>query len=93
MSESEVNVLKVFLEERFARFDERFDNIKEGFAKVNKRLDAIEKELHGTGNEKPVLSIRLDRLENLRKWVAWAIPLLTALLVVFFNHYFSLLEK
>ena len=93
MSESEVNVLKVFLEERFARFDERFDNIKEDFDKVNRRLDAIEKELHGTGNGKPGISIRLDRLENFRKWIAWAIPLLTALLIVFFNHYFSLLGK
>ena len=49
MSESEVNVLKVFLEERF-------DNIKEDFAEVNKRLDAIEKELHGTGNENRALA-------------------------------------
>lgn len=86
-------MLKVFLEDRFGRIDERFDNIKEDFAEVNKRLDAIEKELHGTGNGKPGISIRLDHLESLRKWLAWVIPLLTALLVVFFNHYFSLLEK
>ena len=71
MSESVVNVLKIFLEERFARVDERFDNIKEDFAKVNKRLDAIERELHGAGNGKPGVSIRLDRLESLRKWLAW----------------------
>ena len=74
-------------------FDGRFDAVKEDLTEVKDRLKAIEKEIHSSGNGKPGISIRLDRLENLRKWLAWVIPLLTALLVVFFNHYFSLLEK
>lgn len=62
MSDREMtnNELKIFCEGEF-----RF--IKEDLVDVKSRLENIEKELHGPGNGKPGISIRLDRLENSQK--------------------------
>ena len=93
MSESEVQTLRTELQGLEKRLTERFDNVEKDLDEVKKRLKAIEKEIHSYGNGKLGISIRPDRLENLRKLLAWAIPLLTALLIVFVGYYITLLEK
>ena len=94
MNESEVQVLRAEFQGFEKRVFERFDRVDKDFAEVKERLKAIENELHGSGNGKTGVIIRLDRLEKLKNWVLIVEAIVaTALLGGFFAHYFELLGK
>ena len=94
MNESEVQVLRAEFQGFEKRLIERFDRVDKDFAEVKERLKAIENELHGSGNGKTGVVIRLDRLEKLKNWVLIVAAIVaTALLGGFFAHYFELLGK
>lgn len=102
--------LKVFIAREFRRIDERFQRIDERFNQVDGRFDRIETRLDKIevglekidddirGNGKDGLNVRIVRLESIRNWAIWIIPLtvipiVTAFLSALFVHYFSNLEK
>ena len=94
MNESEVQVLRAEFQGFEKRVFERFDRVDKDFAEVKERLKAIENELHGSGNGKTGVVIRLDRLEKAKRAVFWVIGFLaTAFLAGLIAHYFSLIEK
>ena len=94
MNESEVQVLRAEFQGFEKRVFERFDRVDEDFAEVKGRLKAIENELHGSGNGKTGVVIRLDRLEKAKSVAFWVICLFaSALLAGGIAHYFSLIEQ
>ena len=94
VSENDVQILKTEFQGLEKRLIEWFDRVDKDIAEVKDRLKAIEKELHGPGNGKPGISIRLDRLEKAKHAALWIIRALTTALVIgLITHYFSLIEK
>ena len=78
--------------------DFQLEQIRKELGEIKDRLGKIEKDVRGHGNDKLGASVRLDRLEGIRNWTVWIIPLIivlmiTVFLAAFFCHYFSLLEK
>ena len=76
--------------------DERFDKIETRLDSIDKSLKKLDEDIRGNG--KDGLNVRIARLETIKNWVVWIIPLtivplITAVLGAFVAHYFELLGK
>ena len=76
--------------------DERFDKIEARLASIDESLKKLDEDIRGNG--KDGLNVRIARLETIKNWVVWIIPLtivplITAVLGAFVAHYFELLGK
>ena len=85
--------LEMVIEERFQRFEK---NLKRMESRLTAKIDKIDDDIRGNG--KDGLTVRIVRLESIKNWAIWIIPLtvipiITAFLGAFFVHYFSNLEK
>ena len=75
--------------------DTQFKQIHKDLGEVKGRLIKLDDDIRS--NEKVGINTRLERLENIKNWVVWIIPLtiiplMIAFLIVFFVHYFSTLK-
>ena len=101
--EMTIGELKLFIAGEFQRIDERFNQVDGRLDRIETRLDNIDFSLKKLdddirGNGKDGLTVRIVRLESIKNWAIWIIPLtvipiITAFLGAFFVHYFSNLEK
>ena len=84
------------LEQSEKQRDKRFDQIETRLDSIDKSLKKLDEDIRGNG--KDGLNVRIARLETIKNWVVWIIPLtivplITAVLGAFVAHYFELLGK
>ncbi len=77
------NELKIFVNERFNRIDEKLKDIKSEL----KNLDA---DIRGNGGGKIGLNVRIDRLETAKKYLFWVASVVS---VAAINHFFGVIDK
>ena len=84
------------LEQSEKQRDKRFDQIETRLDSIDKSLKKLDEDIRGNG--KDGLNVRIARLETIKNWVVWIIPLtivplIAAVLGAFVAHYFELLGK